>query len=346
VASYALKRAGLPSLLWGLSLSGPAPAEPAELGLHVTWRAPEECPQALEVTALVERLLARAASALPRIEVAGVVSRQTDGSYELLLETEREGYRGTRALRAASCAELSDAAATVIAFAVNPEFRVERGAAVSDSSTTRPSTPESPPAPPAPARLKKSVEGSAARTQIVPTRAAPVSTPLEGYIGANFAAELGTLPGLAPGVGLSMFGVYSWASFGLSGIWLPPRHAAARGITAIGGDIDFRGLELSGCAGHFARPLTTAACLGFGVGRLHGESTGASEPGAGNVLWLVPQVGFVVRYRLTPRLTSHLGAKVLIPLQGADFTVGSVGSVYQPSSFAGRLETGIEWRFW
>ncbi len=113
---------GLTALAW-LSARDVRAAEP---DAWLRWRAPADCPRAAEVEARVATLLGGSASAAAELRVVGEVRR--DGQrWVLRLVARRGGGAQRRTLYHEDCAVLGEAAALLVALAVDP------GAVVIDS---------------------------------------------------------------------------------------------------------------------------------------------------------------------------------------------------------------------
>jgi len=130
-------------LLLALATS-PAPA------VDLTWDAPAGCPPQAELERQISTLLAGHAPADDRPRVAFRVERR--GPQWLLHgEIHSAQASGRRDLGAATCAELVEAAALIVAIAVDPSF-VPGEPAVPPPPPPPP--PRGPPAPPPPGRTR------------------------------------------------------------------------------------------------------------------------------------------------------------------------------------------------
>jgi hypothetical protein len=88
--------------------------------LEIEWQAPEECPGADDVRASVERTLGPAADdERTPIRASGRV-QQSDAGYRLLLEVHDGAATSQRELEGATCREVTDAAALILAMTIDP----------------------------------------------------------------------------------------------------------------------------------------------------------------------------------------------------------------------------------
>ncbi|MBL9100740.1 MAG: hypothetical protein JNL82_07275 [Myxococcales bacterium] len=99
-------------LLAAALFAAPAP------GLQIDWQAPAECPGQAELRARVGSLVGAAAERT-ELRAAGRVVREGE-RWTLTLELVRAGSREARTLRDGACRGLAEAAAVVIAVAIDP----------------------------------------------------------------------------------------------------------------------------------------------------------------------------------------------------------------------------------
>jgi len=313
-------------------------------GLRLSWTAPEECPQRDDVRARVDALLGRPSSDVRALDARALVTRTT-GGYALSLETIQGAHRGQREMNDTSCVELSRAAAAVIALAIDPTLTLSDVSDPAPAAEFPPSEPPtrappgvtltpSPPSPPA---------APSAPAAPPPRRAGPA---VEAWLGLSGAAELGTLPGLAPGFGLALSARYDFLSLELLALRLPTQHADAPDAPGVGAGVDYLGVETRLCASQRGPRWSPGVCAGIGAGRLRAVSRGASTPGSGSVTWVTPRLGALLRYAAGPRFSLHAGAQALLPLTRVEFTLENLGRVYEPSPVGLMLDGGVAVRFW
>jgi hypothetical protein len=93
--------------------AAPAPAWTLE------WRAPASCPTATAMRARVAALLGGPVDAAGTLRVAGELRAHGDG-WQLSLVAGRKGERSRRVLHGSDCAALGEAAAIIVALAIDP----------------------------------------------------------------------------------------------------------------------------------------------------------------------------------------------------------------------------------
>lgn len=105
-------------MLLALVLSLVAPAA----GLRLDWQAPAQCPDGAALRGRIERMIGAEATARADLQATGVV--RTQGARWILeLDLVRAGGRERRTLVDGECGALADAAALVIAVAIDPQAR-------------------------------------------------------------------------------------------------------------------------------------------------------------------------------------------------------------------------------
>lgn len=244
----------------------------------LVWQAPRGCPAADEVAAAVARLLSAGVPGGKRtLLVQGSVTSTSRGA-ELRLEM-REGERPSRReLSAKTCAELSDAAALVIALAINPEL-----ASAAQVMTVPPVALECPvqgppecPAPP----VCELPSPSPAPAPSCPVLTTPdVSTgPAEvaassGFRGAiGVSATLGALPQAWPSPKVSAAYAVPQGRLELSVGMAWATRASSGGATVA----TFHLLKLTprGCLAHHLGSVTLDYCAGVETGLLRAQGFG------------------------------------------------------------------------
>lgn len=141
--------------------AGPAGAPDGDVtGLTLHWDAPAECPEEAHVRDRVGALLGPDAAAADGVVVDGAVSKH-GAAYRLTLRVAARGEEGERTLEGATCDEVADAAAFIVAIAIDPDAVVmppapENGDPTSPEVLPEPAgsgagtTPETPAAVPEP----------------------------------------------------------------------------------------------------------------------------------------------------------------------------------------------------
>jgi hypothetical protein len=203
---------------------------------ELTWQAPPSCPVATEVAAAVARLLSEGATSSKRaLLVHGSVTSTSRGA-GLLLEMRAGEQRSRRELSANTCAELGDAAALVIALAINPELASEPQAP--DAAPGVPECPaQSPPVCPEPPVCEAPLPPRCPLRSPVseaPKAPAPIATPSGFRGGLGVDLTLGALPQALPSPRVSAAYVGSRARLDLSASLAWAMRASGDGAAAAG----------------------------------------------------------------------------------------------------------------
>ncbi len=309
----------LASLAFALIAVGEAiPSQADDLALRLTWEAPPGCPDLANQRAEIRRR-AGASGRTPSTPVIahGAIRAAPSGGYDLLLRTNVDGAQGERLLAGNDCHQLAEAAALVLALLINPD------ATSFEPEPSRAVTLPPPPAPPA-------------------SSVAVRPRPGHGLgIGAVWAT--GVLPSAAAGLSATVFyqrGIWALA-FLMTGFLPDDREAPIlRQASA-----SFYRLEsaLQLCAGSSTdRRVGGALCLGGALVRLHGQSTGVSDPGQATAYWPEASLAGLGRLRLTAATQLRLGAD-LHGLGGRpDFAIAGLGNVYRPAAYNLRAILGVD----
>jgi hypothetical protein len=323
----------------------PTPVEPTSAPGTFEWRAPAECPPATEVRAAVEGHLGMPLSELSISEwsVEGDVSRAADGGWSLDLVIDAPDGPTERTLHDPSdCRAVSDAAALLVALALDPE-------AVAASS--EPETTASEPTATQAERAPRPEVREETATVPVPERPEPKEPaeenrglPLDFVLGMAGGFDYGTLRGVSP-IGranftwqLPRFRVGAIATFGgTPGFTVP----------AVAQDVSLwmwaAGIEAGPVfhAGAFEFPLTA----GLEAGQLVIRPRILVPPPGQQVTWaallLTPAAAWVpVRW-----LAIVLRAGATVSFVRPEFAIEGLGRVHAPAPVGFRATLGFEVRF-
>jgi hypothetical protein len=248
-------------------------------GLQIDWQAPATCPQIEELRARVGSLVGEAADRTD-LGVTGRVSRDGE-KWTLVLRLVRQGGQDTRTLTDGECQGLAEAAAVVIAVAIDPRAALSGAGnepVPEDSIVPAASepVPEASVVPevvvPAP-RIEPAPEVVVEPVATVPRRVddrVALSVKIGGGVG--FAR---LLPGVHGAVDLGLGLGRRWWRVEASGLFVPPVRTDS-GVAGIGGVFRVGAGELRGCGvptalgGLLGFPL----CVGLQLGAMHGEGAG------------------------------------------------------------------------
>lgn len=350
----------MPTLLmvWSLALGvldpPSLPAEPEALALR--WEAPAECPDRARLLATIDAMLGEVPDDERRpLDVRGRVELDPTAGFVLRLELD-EGRVGTRELRGASCAELTEAAALVVAMAIDPRLLERRHGPATEHATSHetpahalvegPATvsaePETPAtaAPPSegPAAAASPSEGPAPS----PVRRARPRVHGLGRIDAGVGG--GPLPGATAALGatVGLGGRGGRAELGAS--YWTPRTRASIANPAVGVHAQLWTVAVVGCGEPRWRGLSFPLCAGLRAGAVHARGTGALEPRRVASRWVALVVDPGVVWWARPRLGVTLRAEGHVALARPSLRADPSGTVFTSAAVGGALRGGLELR--
>jgi hypothetical protein len=337
-------------------------------GLQIDWQAPGACPQGEELRARVESLVGEAAGRAD-LTVTGRVA-QAGEKWTLVLELVREDSRESRTLSDRACRGLAEAAALVIAVAIDPRASGIGAPVPEDRSVEREPAPgDSTVVPPPPAPVTDTVAPVAEGPAVVPVVEAPTIAPVE-------APPIVTAPGVAPkpaarriavsvkiggGVGFVRLlpGVHGVIDGGLaiagrgwrveaSGLFVPPVRETS-GTPGIGGVFRVGAGELRGCGVPALRGgvLGFPLCAGLQLGAMHGKGEGAglAVQQSARSLWAALRIGPALRWRPRDgRVALWLGVDAVVALTRPLFRTAGMVTVHEVARLGGQATVGVEVR--
>ncbi len=293
---------------------------PAPGRLQLEWQAPSECPTAAEVRASVARLLGGEVK-LPPGETVEVTAAVTAGqTWRVDIATGAEAQRSRRSLESASCAELADATALLVALLI-------------DAHAVAVSAPASPP--PAAARPAATVAPQASATAL---RAGVLGT-----------VGLGILPGLDAGVGVSVAIVRGAWRFDLRGSYGLRRDQNVSVASPPGayGVFNYSGGVAGACRLFPRDRIELGACVDVEGGVLSARGYKFSEELSGRAIWLGLGPAAYVAIR-AGRFSVPVRAALVVPITRPEFVFNygaDTGSVFRAAPLSGRLTVGLELQF-
>ncbi len=252
---------------WASGLRGGLRAqEPAPVATQVdlVWEAPSGCPDRAAFGAELEHLTGRALTASGRrvLLVHARVTGPSDAGYALDMSTRIDDDRGTRRLSAASCAELTHAAALVVALGIDANETV--------------------PLPPTAAAARAPQSEAAA----VPTPARPQTRALAAHVRAAAALDLGSLPGSAGGVEIAGGLQLRALQLELAALALPGARAHLGSVKNAGAELHVLRVGAQVCYALLPRTRLLAVCARADYGRVWGNSFGIASTASGGGPWL------------------------------------------------------------
>jgi hypothetical protein len=322
-------------------VGGTTPARAADLFAPFTlsWNAPEGCPDGASVEAETTRLLRGfVPTGDAPLQARATVDHPAEKVWRLRLQTGTDGAE--RVVQAATCRELADAAAFILAAAVDPNSGDDAAETSKKGATDK--TPPAPPAEPLPPIPQ--VDPHEVPPKEPPPRAprpyAASETPF-----AVFAAvwiDDGLLPvgAVAPAAGFEYRPqrlVVLDASLG----YFPHAHASTEGNADFSlGAGDVR-------VGYVIGPgrLEATVISGLELDWLHGAGDGGLAAGTGGTAFLSALIGWRLRFELVPEWAVRLEVDGVIPIERPLFILDPATIVHEPSVFGGRTSFGVERRF-
>lgn len=312
----------------------------------IEWVAPEDCPDARQFEAHIQALMVR--SEVTQIDAKGRIQPTPDG-YSVHLEVQSE----SRALEADDCAQLTVAAALVVAVAYDPvgvSKTVVENTATATEPTKRVPPPDrsQPPLVPHPASRPTRPTRSRQRPEPVGVdgppehRERPRPAQLQGLLRPKIRLGGGVLPGLNRGVGLTG-GIRgkSWRAELQLGYWF------AQTVSIEGGGAKLRLADAGfrGCWEPAFAAVSVPLCAGAEMGALIGQGSGDTFDVRTRVEAWVAAAGSVgVRWSLTPRVALSAQLEPLVNLRRPGFHLGQ-DRLFRVDAVGGRGALGIELRF-
>ncbi len=281
-------------LALGVALGGPRVAL-AESTTEFAFVTLPGCPDQREAQRLVEDALG-APLFQPReqqLKLSAVVIQKADQRYHLVLTTTSQSGVGTRELADADCQRLVNAAALIMALAIDPERTEararERQGLLPESggyaTTTAPIAP-----PPSPRPVDTAQPPRAAPRADQPTATRPRSTPPTAWrpvwaVLAELSGGVGVLPNLHAKMALGG-GVEPTPEFGLrvlGELWLPSEASIDDSPASIQMSLLSAGADA--CWLSSQDSLRAYVCVGARLGRMQGRGQGLEHSHTETALW-------------------------------------------------------------
>ncbi|MEZ4427578.1 MAG: hypothetical protein R3A51_07820 [Nannocystaceae bacterium] len=272
-----------------------------------------------------------------------------DAGWRLDLRLTGSHAEGARAIESASCEELADAAALVIAIAIDPERMMTAASATPPPDVPPPAVPE--PTPPAPKTAPKDMQEGPAPdpSQDEPPREEPATTPrahaINGAVRILAGVGLGALPAPAAilGADIGLLGRRYRIDLGVLG-WFP-RTAESANNAAVGGRFSLVAARVRGCGVPGAFALSFPLCVGVDVGAMRGTGIGAlAVSRSATAPWAAARAsaGLLWSWRL---LGLWIEADALLAFARPIFGTTESPELYRPGLLSACFSGGIEVRF-
>ena len=327
-------------LLAAASSHGQLPPPP---GVELDWQAPPTCPSGSNVLQRAEQLLRHSAAPKEPVRARAIVVDAGE-AYSVTLETQQGTQTWHRTLRAPSCEELADAAALVVAMAVDPDLG---GAKAGDPPPQARSAADddqdrlvAPIVAPLPAALPPT---PAPPTASPPGEASPL---FSVHAAARALGDVGALPRPALGVEIAAGAGVSALRVELTGTLLP----GVREVTATapdrGGEIGLWAIGPRLCYELVLGSVRALGCAGLEGGQITGDGFGATSwTDTRSATWLAARIGGRVVIELWPAASASLALEGVAPVTRPEFVLENLGRVHRPSALNARLGLGVELHF-
>ena len=376
VARTGLPRIGLLAGALGASLTLCPWAHAQHEGLSVAWVAPAECPTAAQIRRQIDRLLGCPVDDLLRqpLRMRANVERVEGSGWHLALQIEPKSRGGTREVIGATCTEVAQAAAIIVAMAIDPDRPLSNAAqdgsafgatsaeaasvqvgnagagregggsdgagserAVSVAAFEPVELQNESPAGPVPRRHQATM---AAPIPATPPPVRPRS-PVEISVAVRALGTIttGILPSTAGGGVLQGGAVLDRTALMLEAGFLGHQRTWNG---PVGGVFTWTTAGLLGCYRFVDRPVWVGPCGALALDWVHAEGLGVSTPRTPDRVVFQWGGGIDAGYRLSPRWSIVAQGLLLAPLQRPRFEVAGHGVIHCPDDHGERLRAGIQ----
>lgn len=282
------------------------------------WRGPEACPGPAAVLGSLEALAQRDehAAARPRVRVVGV-TREVGGRFELDLRIHTASMSLRRRLRADACETLADAAALLIAIALDPlEVAAQVAVEAADPVSRLPvdDVPLAVAAPP------EAVVVAPPRPRPAAVVRPPASPRIVGLVRVEGGIDVGATPGLAGAVGGAAGLLARRVRVEAYGLYTRPRPLQLDEQKV--GEVARWALGARGCARVVQGALEIPLCGALEGGQFLASGTGATlRPQSARPRWFAAAIGLGLMWSPRPRVGVGGRVELVVPLARARFAV-------------------------
>lgn len=340
-----------------------ARAEESRQRLTVEWRAPTPCPTAAELERAIGGHLGHSLHTTgqqPLAVTADVV--EAGGHYRVRLRFESRSGVEERSLEHPDCSKLLDAAALLVALAIDPRGVTERQSVAAppapvgqptseDVQTPSPgssATPGEPPRPlaPPPRAAKEPARTSPRAASTDASRPRAPQVPWEYLIGAFGLVGAGALPGAAPGVGVDFAVRRQHFELGVVGrYWLPRSQPVAETPNAAV-SLSWSAVEVRACGVPWLGAWRLRLCAASGGGDLSARGLRVAASRTRHTFVPTLSAAALLSYR-AGRISPHVGLVadwlLVQPRYGVIQDTDTI-EVFQPSAAAVSGVVGLSFR--
>jgi hypothetical protein len=327
-------------------------AEPESLSeLDLRWVVPEgDCPGSEGVQTRIEDVLGRPlgpAKNAPLVANA-IVTKKSANKYALVVETRSEAGQSTQSFSGSSCSVLVDAAALIVASALDPEYgfgaeSVHRsgpaGAGTSGSESESESVHRS-----GPAGAGTSGSESEPESESESESESEPGPRIGGSVRVGSVGQLGLLPGPSIGLDAALAVRFEYARIEARFGSAFARSAGSADRPGAGAQIGLWTLGLHGCWTPRVKIVEFPVCGGMLAGQMSGSEYGVDGRSTTRVPFVAGDVGVAIAVSPWPWLSFWLGPDLVVPITRPVFSLGDE-RLHRVSPVAGSVVVGVEGRF-
>ncbi|MBL4684635.1 MAG: hypothetical protein JKY37_08615 [Nannocystaceae bacterium] len=360
-----------------LALAGPAVEPSVPTDPVVGWDAPAGCPSSTDVTRAVERYVGRALGN-EAVHAEATIDRDAEAGFRLRLVVSTQQEADVRVLRDSSCSVLADAAALLVAMAVDPDatakvVAAEPQVALRTSSVTEANEARADLVPAASPGEVPQTEAAEASEPVDDTETAPDDpgtevvlgresdrdsrrcrpgwrqessrrlAPTCGALGVSLPLQLGPLPRFGPG--LSGHAAMLWPRVRLEVGGSYYFQQRTRVDATRGGDFRLSVGHLRGCGRLGVRKFEFPLCTGVELGALRGKGVGLGTSREDRVLWAGLLLDGGLAWSPVRWIALRALAGIVVPVAKYRFRISGVDDVHVAAPVGLRVGIGAEARF-
>ena len=315
-----------------LATAAAASARAADL----TWKAPAGCPESDALRWRVEEALGTTLAEAAPLHFSAKVEQKTAKRWVVGLDVTSDSSENEaqhRELEAPSCDELVQAVSVAIALALGADPAKPEPPALEPKPL--------PPEPPAPPEPESKGSPHLTRDAVPKNKSEPSQSYwLAAELGPAF--DIGSLPGLAPGIQASVVAGKRAVGGKLALIALPNQEKTTAGNP--GGAFTLVATTAAVCGVSPHATTVVRLCVGSEFGRLSGKGENTTRSWTGSSSWVAPELDLTGSWPLFgDSLRLYGTGELAIPLIRKEFIVEHYDVIHRPGKVIGRLGAGLEW---
>lgn len=316
------------------------PPPPVDLEWHVEGAA---CPSRDTVLERVRQLLATEVAGTPRIRGRAELTRN-DGRLVLVVRVTDGEVEDTRTAESRSCAALGEAAAIILATAIDAARERHAGQSGPASEATEIVSPPRSEAHPS----ETPPSGPPKRRRVTRPRSlpAPVAKPAVG-VGAAALFDFGTLPRPTAGLELAVFLRRDRWQLAIAGSLWQPREQSFAARTPGGARFDVLTFGGFGCWTPAGKRFRLGGCAELDVSRLEITGFGIRRPSVARGVWPTVRAGIIGEARLSRSASVFIRTdaafalavpRIVLTTTASDVDLHEVGSPALHLTIGGRTD--------